>query len=61
MLPEDGDCDFDINGGTFATGSFEIRCFGGVQVRLTALSTRNVPTVLSSIEIFGEFDDLNSA
>ena len=66
-LPEDGDCDFDINGGTFATGSLEIRCFGSVdddrnfEVRLTALSTRNFPTVLSSIEMSGELDDLKSA
>ena len=67
MLPEDGDCDFDINGGTFATGSFEMRSFGSVdddrnfEVRLTASSTRNFLTVLSSIEMFGEFDDLKSA
>lgn len=61
MLAEDGDCDFDINGGTFATGSFGIRCFGSVQVTLTALSTRNFPTVLFSMEIFVEFDDSKSA
>ena len=66
-MPEDGGCDFDINGGTFATCSFEMRSFGSVdddrnfEVRLTASSTRNFLTVLSSIEMFGEFVDLKSA
>ena len=56
-IPEDGDCDFDISGGTFAICPFVIRCLGSVhdnktfEVKLTALSTHILPA-LSSIVTF---------
>ena len=62
---EDGDFDFNTNGGTFATCPFEIRCLASVhncktfEGWLTAFSSQIFP-VLFSIETLGDVDDLKS-